>query len=388
MSPGPEPDPPLIERGGKVDPDAVRGAYDAARERGDEGFLVRVSFTIHRASLDTRLDKYLTSRVPFMSRSQLQTLIAGGGAAVNEKQAKASTRLRDSDRIELVIPPPPSGHIEPDEIPLEVLDEDEHLIVINKQRDIIVHPARAENRGTMLNALVAHFRGSGSGALSSVGEELARPGVVHRLDRNTTGCIVFAKTDEAHWKLGRLFEQRAVDKRYLALTHGDIRFDERTIDLPIGPHRSRVRGAREKQVVRRDDLGKPSLTLCRVRERTVWPESKPEKSRASYTLAELELKTGRTHQIRVHLSHTGNPIVGDDMYGGRPFVDTQGEKLLQTQALHAALLAFQHPITGERRVFTAPMPEDMARVIRTLRDQGRTRPVHVEGAVPLSRFGL
>jgi len=379
---------PLILPGGKVDPDAVRAAYDAARERGDEGFLVRVSFSINRAALDTRLDKYLTSRVPFMSRSRLQSLIAGGGASVNGRGAKPSTKLRDADTIDLVIPPPPSGEIEPDDIPLGILFEDEHLVVVNKQADIIVHPARAENRGTMINALVARFQSAGAGELSTVGEEHARPGVVHRLDRHTTGCIVFAKTDEAHWKLGRQFEARTVDKRYLALTHGWIDHDQRTIDLPIGPHRSRARGSREKQVVRHDELGKPSVTVCRVRERYAWPGSKREDARLHYTLVELELKTGRTHQIRVHLSHTGSPIVGDAVYSGRPFVDARGQTLMDTQALHAARLAFAHPISGEPVSFSAPIPTAMRRVIETLRNEGIVKPVRVEGTVPLSDFGI
>ena len=388
MTADPPTEPALVAPGGKVDPDAVRAAYEQARERGEEGFLVRVSFTISRAALRTRLDKYLTSRVPFMSRSQLQSLIEGAGATVNGRPAKASTRLRVGDEIGLVIPPPPSGEIEPDEIPLTILHEDEHIVVVNKQADIIVHPARSENRGTMINALVAHFRSAGSGELSSVGEDVARPGVVHRLDRNTTGCIVFAKTDEAHWKLGRLFEHRAVDKRYLALTHGWIKDDERTIDLPIGPHRSRAKGAREKQVVRHDALGKPSVTISRVRERYAWPAAGSADARLRYCLTELELKTGRTHQIRVHLSHTGSPIVGDDMYGGRPFVDERGGTLLATPALHAGLLALEHPITGAHMVFTAPVPDAMRRVIETLRAGGEVNPARVRGTVPLARFGI
>lgn len=383
------PDPSsLLTPGGKVDPDAVRAAYDRARESGDDEFLVTLDFTINRASLSTRLDKYLTSRVPFMSRNQLQNLIDGGGVRVNDKNAKSSTKLKDRDRVTIVIPPPPSGEIEPDPIPLTVLYEDDHMLVVNKDPDIIVHPARSENRGTMVNALVYHLQKQGAGELSSVGEEYARPGVVHRLDRNTSGCIVFAKTDEAHWKLGRQFEQRTTDKRYLAVTHGWIEPDTQTIDLPIGPHPSRAKGAREKQVVRRDELGKPSLTIARVRERYEWPSSRPESKRQRFTLVELELKTGRTHQIRVHLSHLGYPIVGDDMYTGRDFVDTEGNVVMNTQALHAALLAIEHPIRGEPMVFTAPPRDELMGLIALLRAQSEVQRVHTEGAVPLARFGL
>jgi len=378
----------LITPGGKVDAGAVRAAYDKARESGDDEFLVELEFTINRASLSTRLDKYLTSRVPFMSRNQLQNLIDGGGVRVNTKKAKSSTKLKDQDHVTIVIPPPPSGEIEPDPIPLTVLYEDDHMLVVNKDPDIIVHPARSENRGTMVNALVYHLQRHNAGELSSVGEEYARPGVVHRLDRNTSGCIVFAKTDEAHWKLGRQFEQRTTDKRYLAVTHGWIEPDTQTIDLPLGPHPSRAKGAREKQVVRHDDLGKPSLTIARVRERYEWPISKPEGKRLKYTLVELELKTGRTHQIRVHLSHLGYPIVGDDMYTGRDFVDLEGNVVMDRQALHAALLAIEHPIREEPMVFTAPPRDELMSLITLLREQSEVHRVHTEGSVPLARFGL
>ena len=263
----------LLLPGGKVDPEAIRRAIDEARQRATESgedsadeALPRVLFTLQR-DLQTRLDKYLTSRITFMSRTQLQRLIGSGGVTVNERVAKASTKLSVGDRVEVVVPPPPDKAIRAQEIPLEVLFEDEHLIVLNKQADIIVHPARSELSGTMINALAWHFRHVSGGALSGVGEEFARPGVVHRLDRHTTGCIVFAKDDEAHWKLGRQFEKRTVDKRYLALVQGRVEPDGQVIDLPIGPHQSREKGYREKYVVRRDDLGKPSVTICRVRER-------------------------------------------------------------------------------------------------------------------------
>lgn len=376
--------PDLLTPGGKVDPDALRAFYDAA---DDEDRAV-VAFTLQRDH-NTRLDKYLTSRVTHLSRSQLQKLIDDGAAVVNGRVAKASTKLRESDTIELTLPPPHSGRIEGEQIPLRVLFEDEHLIVLNKQADIIVHPARSENSGTMLNALVWHFahKSESGGDLSDVGVEHARPGVVHRLDRNTSGCIVFAKSDEAHWKLGQQFEHRRVDKRYLAVVQGAVTPGVRTIDDPIGPHPSRLKGLREKQVVRRDDLGKPSLTICRVRERYRLHE-RPVADQ-QFTLVELELKTGRTHQIRVHMSHIGHALVGDDMYKGRPFVEhgQGGKTLIDTPALHAALLAFEHPITGEGLVFTTPPRDEIVRLIERLRE-AETASVHAEGSVPLARFGL
>ncbi|MCA9303604.1 MAG: RluA family pseudouridine synthase [Phycisphaerales bacterium] len=380
MSPERESPDGLLTPGGKVDPDAVHAAYTKADSEGDDGFVARVSFEMLRDH-NTRLDKYLTSRVTYMSRNQLQRLIEDGGATVNDKPAKASTKLRLNDRIGLVIPRPPSGEIGPEDIPLTVLFEDAHIIVLNKQPDIIVHPARAENSGTMINALAFHFAHRSSGELSTVGEEFARPGVVHRLDRNTSGCIVFAKTDQAHWKMGNQFEQRTVNKRYLALTHGHVKPDTQTIDLPLGPHQSKAKGMREKRVVRHDELGKPSITVCRVRERYTIGGS-------SYSLVELELKTGRTHQIRVHLSHLGHPIVGDDMYGGRPFVDGEAKILIDRQTLHAALLGFAHPITGEPMEFVAPPRDEMLALIRVLREQAQVEPVELNGTIPMSKFGL
>ncbi len=385
------PDPVLSEfilPGGKVDPDAVRAAYQHAHANGDEAFLVRVSFEISRASLSTRLDKYLTTRVTFMSRNQLQALMSDGGATVNGKSAKPSTKLKAGDRIELVIPPPPSSEIQPDEISLDVLFEDDDLLVLNKQPDIIVHPARSENRGTMVNALAWHFAHVTGGGLSSVGKDFARPGVVHRLDRNTSGCIVFAKSDQAHWKLGTQFQDRKVNKRYFALVHGWVEPDHQIIDYPLGPHQSKAKGAREKRVVRHDELGKPSITICTVRERYELPPVRQHLQPQRYSLVELDLKTGRTHQIRVHLSHQGFPIVGDDMYGGRPFVGADNTPMLERQALHAALLEFAHPTTEEPMKFVAPLRDEFLAVIHALRERGNPQSIEQPDTIELSRIGL
>jgi 23S rRNA pseudouridine1911/1915/1917 synthase len=354
---------------------------------------------------------------------------------VNGRSPKASTKLRAGDRVEVYVPPPPPTEIVPEDIPLEVLYEDGHLIVLNKRPDIIVHPARTDKSGTMINALAYHFRHRSGGALSGVGKEFARPGVVHRLDRHTSGLIVFAKTDEAHWKIGRQFENRTVDKRYLAVVHGVYEPPVDPIDLPLGPHPSREKGYREKYVVRHDHLGKQAMTIARVRRtylpgrdgphdggagapiepsaeaagalRGGIPASSPgwkpptvaapeAPARAAprgtgptdvargFSLVELELKTGRTHQIRVHLSHRGYPIAGDDMYGGRTLYagakspvttderdaergpDGSPMVLVDRQALHAATLRFRHPIDGREMAFAAPLPEDMALTLAAL----------------------
>ncbi len=362
----------LIRPGGKVDAGAIRDAAELSE--GEEG-LRRVTFKLSR-DLNKRLDKYLVDRIGFMSRSRLQLLIDEGGVSVNGRAPKASTKLRLGDVVEVVVPPPPSTEIQGEDIPIEVLFEDEHMLVLNKSPDIIVHPARSHNKGTLLNALVYYFQeqsrvGGVGGGLSSVGDEFARPGVVHRLDRRTSGVMVIAKSDEAHWKLGRQFERREPDKRYLALAEGVVDRDVEVIDAPIGPHISRARGLREKMSIRHDHLGKPAVTICRVRQRF-----------ERYTLVELELKTGRTHQIRVHMTHLGYPLVGDDMYEGHTMrashVDPKGRDddiVLDRQALHAALLTIRHPIDGRALTFTAPVREDMARAVALLREHARASEV-------------
>jgi len=374
----------LLLPGGKVDPEALRRRWEAWC---DDDEPVRVTLTLQR-DLGSRLDKYLTSRIRFMSRTQLQRLIESGGALVNGRRARASAKLRIGDRIELDLPPPPPKTIQPEPIAIDVLYEDEHMIVLNKGADIIVHPARSELTGTLVNAVAWHVtKGQAAGTgLSEVGSEWARPGVVHRLDRHTTGCIVFAKTDEAHWKLARQFEHRTVDKRYLALVHGRVEPEADVIDEPIGPHRSRAKGYREKYVVRRDDLGKPSVTIWRVIER--YRSHDRSVGDQWHSLVELELKTGRTHQIRVHMSHRGWAIVGDDMYGGRELADSKGLPIVQTQALHAAMLALEHPVTGQPVVSVAPLPGPMRHAIDHLREVGDTERFAVPGSVPPARLGL
>ncbi|MEX2217867.1 MAG: RluA family pseudouridine synthase [Phycisphaerales bacterium] len=376
-----------------MDPAAIERLIAEARAEDDDAELPTVTFTLTR-DLKKRLDRYLTDRITFMSRTQLQKLIDEGGVLVNGRRPKASTTLRKGDTVEVVVPPPPPTEIQPEPIPLEVLFEDEHLIVINKSPDIIVHPARSHLSGTMVNALAWRLRHGAVGQgtvggtvgqasrlpgeqrLSSVGAEFARPGVVHRLDRHTSGVIVFAKQDEAHWKLGHQFEHRRVDKRYLAVVHGTVEPAADTIDLPIGPHPSREKGYREKYVVRHDEQGKHALTICRVRER--YGKHAPDPAER-FSLVELELKTGRTHQIRVHLSYLGYAVVGDDMYGGRPFTH-EGRTVIARQALHAALLGFQHPVTGERLVFTAPLRGDMAELVRLLRARPGFEALNPQGA--------
>ncbi|MEK6702290.1 MAG: RluA family pseudouridine synthase [Planctomycetota bacterium] len=398
----------LLARSGQVDPDAILAAIEEAQETGDDDANLRtVRFEIRRG-VEKRLDKYLTERITFLSRNQIQQLIDDGGVTVNGRKPKASTKLSADDVVDVVVPPPPSKGTQPEDIALDIMFEDEHIIVLNKQPDIICHPARAHRSGTLINALAFHFqnRSKFGGDLSEVGTEFARPGVVHRLDRDTTGCIVFAKSNEAHWKLGHQFEQRRVDKRYLAVVHGRIEPVVDVIDLPIGPHQSKEKGYREKQVIRHDELGRNAVTIYRVRERynTVkppaeaslasfpggppagWNAPAPEARRKKavhvppdldtrYSLVELELKTGRTHQIRVHLSYLDWPIVGDDMYAGVDKLpdpaSPDGPPLIARQALHAAMLGFTHPITSEPMQFTAPLRGDLLALVWSLRSRSQ-----------------
>ena len=321
----------------------------------------------------------MVDRVPFLSRTQIQRLIEEEAITVNGRVPKSSTKLRKGDRIVATLPPPPSGAIQPEEIPLDVIYEDDAIIVVNKAAGLIVHPARSHKSGTLVNALAWRFKFVSGGELSTVGEEFARPGIVHRLDKFTSGAIVSAKNDTAHWRLGKQFEMRSTDKRYLALVHGHPERDVETIDLPLGKHPT----IKEKYAVRHDETGKPSLTIARVRERYVMGNTPNDASRgaansekeavgAKYALVELELKTGRTHQIRVHLSYIGHSIVGDDMYGGRHTFerDLGGESdnmLLARQALHATTLGFRHPMHEAPMKFTAPVAADIRRAVELLR---------------------
>ncbi len=350
----------LLGAGGAIDRDALFAIYEENAAKDDES-PVTVEFELLK-DLDKRLDRYMVDRVPFLSRTQIQRLIEEEAITVNGRVPKSSTKLRKGDRIVATLPPPPSGAIQPEEIPLDVIYEDDSIIVVNKQAGLIVHPARSHRSGTLVNALAWRFKHVSGGELSKVGEEFARPGVVHRLDKFTSGAIVSAKNDTAHWRLGKQFEMRRTDKRYLALVHGHPERAVETIDLPLGKHPT----IKEKYAVRHDETGKPSLTIARVRERYEVPGG------GKYALVELELKTGRTHQIRVHLSYIGHSIVGDDMYGGkhsteRDFGGESEAMLLARQALHATTLGFRHPMTEAPMRFTAPVAGDIRRAIELLR---------------------
>ena len=319
-----------------------------------------------------RLDLYITDRVPYLSRAKAQRLIENEGVRVNGKQTKSSTILRQGDLVELSPPAPPATGVTPEFLDLAILLEDDDIIAINKTPGVLVHPARGNLHGTLVAGLLWRFQqqaGENRG-LSTIGQAFARPGVIHRLDRDTSGVILFAKRDEIHWRIARQFEERTVEKRYIALVEGEVEPSADVIEASIGPHPNRAKGYRERMVVRQDSFGKNALTIYRTLERF-----------DGYSLVELEIKTGRTHQIRVHMSHLGYPLVGDDMYGGAPAlrlsdlavdaaqqVDTGGQvPIIERQALHAAMLRFTHPGSGARVTLTAPLPDDIRCAIELLR---------------------
>ena len=302
---------------------------------------------------ERRLDKYLHGRLADLSRCFIQNAIKQGAVKVNGKAAKPSFKLSPGDEIDLVLPEPPSKEILPEDIPLNIIYEDSELIVLNKQPGMLVHPARGNTHGTLVNALAFY-----SDKLSS-GLGDFRPGIVHRLDKDTTGVMVVTKNDSAQWKIAKQFERRQVNKNYLAIVHGTPELTADRIKVPLGIH-PRIR---EKYAIR-PEAGKEAITFYEVLE--------PFRG---FSLLKLTPKTGRTHQIRVHLLYIKHPIVADDMYGGRlvypwQLADTEPavqQPVISRVALHAHTLEFKHPKTDEMVKFEAPLPEDMQNLLDMLR---------------------
>jgi len=317
-------------------------------------------FKLHVGSSikERRLDKYLHGRFSNFSRRFIQDVIKAGSVKVNGKIGKPSLKLSPGDVIDMTLPELPSKDILPEDIPLNIIYEDSSIIVLNKQSDMIVHPARGNTHGTLVNALSFYSDKLSSG----LGE--FRPGIVHRLDRNTTGVMVVAKDDGAQWKIAKQFEHRQVSKNYLAIVHGTPELTADRIKVPLGIHPR----AREKYAIR-PDVGKESITFYEVIE-----------AFRGFSLLKLTPKTGRTHQIRVHLAYIKHPIVADDMYGGSlvyPWQLADAEPAVQQPvisrvALHAHTLEFKHPSTEKTVKFEAPLPEDMQNFLDMLRKHRKT----------------
>ena len=316
---------------------------------------------VDEAASGMRLDAFLSrgdESFPALSRSAAAKLIAEGNVTLNGKPADKNDRLNPGDEIQLTLPEPEPIDAAPEDIPLDIVYEDQDLLVVNKPSGMVVHPAPGNPSGTLVNALLYHCRGELSGINGAL-----RPGIVHRIDKQTSGLLVVAKTDEAHKKLAAELEGHHITREYHALVQGGFVNDTGTIDLPIGRHPvDRKRMA----VIRDGHTSRPAVTHYTVTERF-----------GDVTYLVLQLETGRTHQIRVHLSSIGHPLLGDTTYGGgKTAFERKHEKLLDGQCLHAARLTFTHPRTGETMTFSCPLPPDFEALLGILRrERGGTEDI-------------
>ena len=312
--------------------------------------VVRHRFAAERAEAGVRLDLALVGRFPGFSRSKLQRLIRDGYAKVNDRTARPGRILVVGDVVEVLLEAEIRAYARPENIPLSILFEDRDIILVNKPPGMTVHPGSGERHGTLANALAYRF-----GDLSSLQGPM-RPGIVHRLDKDTSGVMVIAKNDEAHQALAAQFKARTVHKTYLAVVHGVVQFDADLVSLPLGRHPTRP----ERIAVRHDSRGRASETYYETRERF-----------DRHSLVEVHPRTGRTHQIRVHMAALGHPLVADRVYGRH---DRVIRTVIQRQALHAYRLEIAHPSTGEPLKFEAPVPEDIERLLKFLREGGAVAP--------------
>ena len=301
-------------------------------------------FTVPEELEDERFDAVVASLSEGQSRSYLKTLIKDGSVLLNGKTAKPSTKVHENDVIELVLPEKIVRDILPENIPLDILYEDDDVLVVNKPKGMVVHPAPGHYSGTLVNAVMYHCGESLSGI-----NGVMRPGIVHRIDRDTTGSVIICKNDAAHNSIAPQLQEHTIVRRYFAILYDNIAEDEFTVDKPLG----RDPAERKRMAVRSD--GKRAVTHCKVLRRY-----------GRYTYVECRLETGRTHQIRVHMAYVHHPLLGDEVYAGRrksPFA-TQG------QCLHAGILGFVHPRTGEYIETKAPLPQYFEEILNKLENTG------------------
>ena len=301
-------------------------------------------FTVPEELEDERFDAVVASLSEGQSRSSLKTLIKDGSVLLNGKTAKPSTKVHENDVIELVLPEKIVPDILPENIPLDILYEDDDVLVVNKPKGMVVHPAPGHYSGTLVNAVMYHCGESLSGI-----NGVMRPGIVHRIDRDTTGSVIICKNDAAHNSIAQQLQEHTIVRRYFAILYDNIAEDEFTVDKPLG----RDPAERKRMAVRSD--GKRAVTHCKVLRRY-----------GRYTYVECRLETGRTHQIRVHMAYVHHPLLGDEVYAGRrksPFA-TQG------QCLHAGILGFVHPRTGEYIETKAPLPQYFEEILKKLENTG------------------
>ena len=296
-----------------------------------------------------RLDRALAAAVPALSRERLKALIRSGAVETQGKAVRdPATKVHGGESLRVEVPEPKPAHNAPQDIPLKITFEDEHLLVVDKPAGLVVHPAAGNFDGTLVNALRHHCGGS----LSGIGG-VARPGIVHRIDKDTSGLLVVAKTDLAHEGLAKQFAAHSIDRRYLAIVSGVPKTSEGTVDAPL----ARSAANRKKIAVVEGSRGKRAVTYWT--RRTVFNDA---------ALVECRLETGRTHQVRVHMASIGHPLIGDPVYGraGKSHGKMLKDLDFHRQALHAAELGFTHPVTKRRLSFSSPMPPDMQELLSAL----------------------
>ncbi len=299
------------------------------------------SWFVEKERDNTRIDKFLNEQMADISRSYIQKLIKDDLVTVDLRPVKANYKVKEGDRVEVTLPEPVSLDIEPENIPLDIIYEDEDVLLVNKPKDMVVHPSAGHMDGTLVNALLYHCKDS----LSSI-NGVMRPGIVHRIDKDTTGLLIICKNDKAHNCIAEQLKVHSITRRYHAIVWNNLSEDEGKIDAPIGRH-----PIDRKRMAVNYKNGKSAVTHYKVLERF-----------GKYTYIECTLETGRTHQIRVHMTSIGHPLIGDTVYGSdrQPF-KTQG------QVLHAKVFGFVHPTTGKYMEFETPLPEYFEAILEKLR---------------------
>ncbi len=295
----------------------------------------------HQSDSGKRIDAFLSDKLENFTRSMIQKLLSNGNITVNSKEVSKSYKLSENDEIVILLPQNTEVDIEPENIPLNIVFEDEYLLVVNKPKGMVVHPAAGNNSGTLVNALLYHCKGQLSGI-----NGVNRPGIVHRIDKDTSGLLVVAKGDAAHNGLAEQFAEHSIKREYQAVVYGNIKEDKGTVDAPIGRH-----PVHRKQMAITPLNSKRAVTHFEVIERL-----------NGYTHIKCNLETGRTHQIRVHMASLGHSIAGDEVYGPKKVI-----KDLNGQCLHAKVLGFTHPITKQEVIFDSELPEYFTQFIKKLK---------------------
>ena len=339
-------------------------------EYNEEDLYVHQEITCDKNQTLLRIDKFLFDKLEGVSRTRVQNAVDFGLITVNDKTVKSNYKVRPEDVIKLVLPRNPEEieTVEPENIPLDIVYEDDHILVINKQAGLVVHPGSGNHTGTLVNGVLYYLQNSNLPVMK--GNRLSRPGLVHRIDKDTSGLMVLAKTEEAMTHMAKQFYDHTIERSYQAIVWGEPKEDKGTITRDIGRH---PRERMSMTVLPEGEGGKPAITHYEVLERLYY-----------ISHVKCQLETGRTHQIRVHMKHIGNTLFNDSRYGGdrilkgtiftkyKQFVENCFN-ILPRQALHASTLGFVHPVTGEKMFFEQPLPEDFLKVLNKWRDYKNSR---------------